>query len=135
MKKLLSIAIACLFAISTQAQNTPANTSPSSAKTTPAQTSPTNAKQAQQATPAKASHDQVMMRDGKLWVSKDGKTVPMTSDMTMSNGTKLMTDGSYTTKDGKKMKMKNGDSMNMDGQVMKSDMPKKAAEPKAAQSK
>ncbi|MGZ4158565.1 MAG: DUF6799 domain-containing protein, partial [Bacteroidia bacterium] len=37
--------------------------------------------------------DGVMMKDGKMMVKKDGKTMPMDKDMTMKNGTVVMTDG------------------------------------------
>src|SRR5438876_3912480 len=98
MKKLLPIAIACLFAISLQAQ-TSTNT-----YTKPAPAAPTQATPAKQAAPMQpASKDCLMMKDNKMWVMKDGKTTAMTSDMTLSNGTKVMVDGSYMTKDGKKM--------------------------------
>lgn len=152
MKKLLPIAIACLFALSTQAQSTPASSPSSTTKATPAQSAPaTTPSSTTKAAPAqvapaserkapetaasKASRDGVMMRDGKMWVIKDGKSTAMTAEMTMSNGTKVMTDGTYMTKDGKKMKMKNGESMRMDGELMKAETPAKAPEPKAAPAK
>jgi hypothetical protein len=60
----------------------------------------------------------VMMRDGKMMVRKDGKTMEMDSDMTMPNGEKVMRDGRVMTKDGKSRMMKNGDAMDMKGMKM-----------------
>ena len=57
----------------------------------------------------KSKKDCVMMKDGKMMVMKDGKTMAMDKDMTMSNGTQVMTDGTVMKADGSKMMMKNGD--------------------------
>ena len=67
--------------------------------------------------------DHVMMMDGKMKMVKNGKEIPMDTDMTMGNGTKVMADGMCTKKDGTTMTMKNGDMMDMDGKMGK--MPKK----------
>lgn len=69
--------------------------------------------------------DHVMMKDGKMWVMKDGKTMMMDKDMTMSNGTMVSTTGKVTMSDGKSMMMKNGDMMDMEGMMGKHDMSKK----------
>ena len=45
--------------------------------------------------------------------------MPMEKDMTMKNGTKCMTNGECIMKDGKKMKMKEGDCMDMSGKMDK----------------
>ena len=50
---------------------------------------------------------------------KSGKMMPMEKDMTMKNGTKCMTNGECVMKDGKKMKMKEGDCMDMSGKMDK----------------
>lgn len=68
--------------------------------------------------------DHVMMKDGKMHVMKDGKTMPMDKDMTMANGTVVMTDGMCTMKDGKTMTMKEGDMMDMNGKMGKMKMGK-----------
>ena len=53
--------------------------------------------------------DGVMMKDGKMMMMKDGKPAgQMTKEMTMSNGTKVMTDGKMMMKDGGQMMMKDG---------------------------
>lgn len=62
--------------------------------------------------------DHVMMKDGKMWVMKDGKTMTMTKDMTMSDGTMVSTNGTVTMKDGSTKMMVNGDGMMMDGMMM-----------------
>jgi hypothetical protein len=61
----------------------------------------------------------VMMKDGKMWVMKDGKSMEMTKTMTMTNGTMVMTDGTVKTKAGKTMMMKEGESMTMNGKMKK----------------
>ncbi|MEP7231981.1 MAG: DUF6799 domain-containing protein [Ginsengibacter sp.] len=72
---------------------------------------------AQTKTKAATMKDCCMMKDGKMMVMKDGKTMPMEKDMTMKNGTMVMTNGECTMKDGKKMMMKEGDCMEMSGKM------------------
>ena len=62
--------------------------------------------------------DHVVMQNGKMMAMKEGKLMPMEKDMTLKNGTKCMTDGTYITKDGKKSKMKEGEMMDMNGKMM-----------------
>lgn len=69
--------------------------------------------------------DCVMMKDGKMWVMKDGQKSEMTETMTLSNGTSVMTDGSVKTTDGKTMMMKDGDMMDMNGKMKSKKMDKK----------
>lgn len=59
--------------------------------------------------------DGCMMKDGKMMCMTDGKTMPMHKAMTMKNGTKCKANGKCKTKDGTKMKMKEGECMNMSG--------------------
>lgn len=59
----------------------------------------------------------VMMKDGKMMVMKDGNTMMMDKDMTMSNGTMVMTDGNVKMKNGKMMMLKEGDCVMMDGKM------------------
>ncbi len=66
--------------------------------------------------------DCCMMKDGKMMVMKNGKTMPMDKDMTMKNGTKCMTTGECTMKNGKKMMMKEGDCIEMSGKMGKCSM-------------
>jgi hypothetical protein len=66
--------------------------------------------------------DGCMMMNGKMMMIKDGKMSAMKKQMTMSNGTKCMVDGMCVKKDGTKMTMKDGDHMDMSGNIH----PKKA---------
>ncbi|WP_310554915.1 DUF6799 domain-containing protein [Flavobacterium sp.] len=68
--------------------------------------------------------DCCMMKDGKMMVMKNGKTMPMNKDMVMKNGTTCMTNGECTMKDGTKMQMKNGDCMEMSGKMCNDKMKK-----------
>ena len=75
--------------------------------------------------------DHVMMMGGSIKMVKNGYEMPMDKDMTMGNGTKVMTDGMCIKKDGTKMTMKNGDMMDMDGKMSKmSNKSKKAKKSK-----
>jgi uncharacterized protein YdeI (BOF family) len=51
----------------------------------------------------------VLVKDGKMVMVKDGDMMPMNSEMTMSNGTKVMEDGAIIRK------MNEGEMMMMDG--------------------
>ena len=64
------------------------------------------------------SSDGIMMKDGKLMITQNGKTMPMETEMTLENGTRVMTDGTYMDKNGSIMRMKNGDHMMMSGKMM-----------------
>ena len=81
-----------------------------------------------QSSMSKMSHakkDCVMMKDGKMMEMKGGKTMMMDEDMTLSNGTIVMKDGTVKMKDGKTMMMKEGQCMYMDGKMSTSMMMKK----------
>jgi Domain of unknown function (DUF6799) len=66
-----------------------------------------------------AEMDGIMMNHGKMMMMKDGKPAgPMPSDTTMSNGTKVMMDGTIMQQDGTKASMKDGQMMMMDGKIM-----------------
>jgi hypothetical protein len=69
--------------------------------------------------------DCVMMKDGKMMVMKGGNTTDMSENMTLKNGTTVMTDGSVKMKNGKTMKMKDGDAMYMNGKMEKMKMKSK----------
>ena len=60
----------------------------------------------------------VMMKDGKMMMMDGKATGPMEHEMTMSDGTKVMTNGMVKMKDGKEMPMKDGQMMMMDGKMM-----------------
>ena len=61
--------------------------------------------------------DCCMMKGSKMMCVKGGKTMPMKKEMTMKNGTKCMTNGECVMKDGTKMKMKEGECMDMSGRM------------------
>ena len=61
--------------------------------------------------------DGCMMMDGKMMMLKHGKMTAMKKQVTMSNGTTCMMDGKCINKDGTKTKMKEGDHMDMDGNM------------------
>ena len=63
--------------------------------------------------------DHCMMIKGKMYMMKDGKKTLMDKPMTLSNGTECNPDGMCKMKDGTIMKMKNGDMIDMDGNMMK----------------
>ena len=61
------------------------------------------------------------MRDGILQIVHDG--VAISSDITLSNGTTIKTDGTVVSKDGSKVMLSEGDCVDNDGMLMK-DNPK-----------
>jgi Ni/Co efflux regulator RcnB len=67
-----------------------------------------------------ALRDGIMMHGGKLIVMKEGKASTMTEDMTMANGSMVMKDGSVKMKDGSTTMLKNGDHMDMQGNIVHS---------------
>jgi hypothetical protein len=111
MKKLIVVFIA--IAISTgayaQADSTNRKTSPKDM----------NKNQNVQNNPVDKSHpDGVMMQNGKMMKVKNGQMTILDQDMTLSNGTKVMSDGTYINKDGAKMMLKEGQHMDMSGNMI-----------------
>ncbi len=68
---------------------------------------------------AQEKPDGVIMKDGKMMVVKDGKISVMDKDLLLSNGTKIMSNGTIVKKDGSKIMMKEGDYKDMSGNVVK----------------
>ncbi len=62
--------------------------------------------------------DGLMMKDGKMWMTKNGKTMPMDAEVTLDNGIRVMTDGTYMDKNGTTMRLKNGESISMAGKMI-----------------
>ena len=61
----------------------------------------------------------VIKHDGKMMMMENGKPAgAMDHDMTMSDGTKVMTNGMVKMKDGTEKPMKDGQMMTMDGKIM-----------------
>jgi len=65
----------------------------------------------------KSSANYCMMKNGQMTMMKNGKPMPMTKNMTMSDGSVCLTDGTCKMKDGTVMKMKEGQCMMMDGKM------------------
>jgi len=59
---------------------------------------------------SQTTHDEYMvMQGGKMMMAHGGKMMPMTENMTMTDGTLCMTDGTCKRKDGTVVKLKEGD--------------------------
>ena len=73
--------------------------------------------------------DGVMMHRGKMMTMKAGKPVgPMTANLTMSDGSQVMTDGTVE-KDGKTLRLKDGQMIMMDGKIMEGGKAARMANP------
>lgn len=66
--------------------------------------------------------DHIMMKDGKVMMIKEGKSMPLDKELPLSNGAKVTPDGTVMMKDGTKTMMKEGDMMGLDGEMVKHDM-------------
>jgi hypothetical protein len=58
------------------------------------------------------------MADGKMMMVVDGKTVTMEKEMKTKNGDVVMLDGTVKSSNGKSIKMKNGDCIDMSGKMI-----------------
>lgn len=65
----------------------------------------------------KSHPDGVVMQNGKMMMVKKGQMTIMDHDMTMSNGTKVMSDGNYIEKNGTKNMMKEGQHIDTSGNL------------------
>ncbi|MFT3910825.1 MAG: hypothetical protein QM737_15515 [Ferruginibacter sp.] len=61
--------------------------------------------------------DGLLMKDGKMMQMKDGQAIAIEKDITLKNGTIVMTDGTIKTKGGKTIILKNGDWIMTDGTI------------------
>ena len=107
MKRLLILAIGFLFSIPLHAQTK--MTEKADTKLSPTKT------------------DGLLMKDGKMMQMKDGQAVAIEKDVTLKNGTIVMTDGTIKTKDGKTVILKDGDWIMMDGSIKYKPAKKKTA--------
>lgn len=65
-----------------------------------------------------AAWNYIAMKDGKVWVMKDGKNSELTETATLLDGTQVMKDGSYMEKPGAEKKMlKEGEAITWEGKV------------------
>jgi flagellar basal body rod protein FlgG len=63
--------------------------------------------------------DGVLMQNGKVMQVKNGQLTQLqNNDLTFSNGTRIMSDGTWITKDGTKTMMKEGQHMDMSGNLI-----------------
>ena|SRR2546428_606456 len=60
-----------------------------------------------------------MMKNNKMMVMKDGQTSAMQKDVTLLNGITVKTDGTIMKKDGSTAKLKNGECIDMSGNITK----------------
>jgi hypothetical protein len=66
----------------------------------------------------KAHPDGVMLVDGKVMMIKDGKMTKLESDTYLNNGTKVTPEGMCTDKTGTSMMMKEGEHLDMEGNMV-----------------
>jgi len=127
MKKLIVVFVAIAISAGAYAQagSTNGKTSPQDLKNKQNQNVQNNPQdlnknqnQNVQNNPVDKSHpDGVMMQNGKMMKVKNGQMTSIDHDMTLSNGTKIMSDGTCVKKDGTKMTMKEGQHMDMSGNL------------------
>jgi hypothetical protein len=63
--------------------------------------------------------DCVIMKDGAMYVVKDGEQTEMLKAVIMSNGTKVLANGEVFLKNGETFKLENGDVVYMNGKLEK----------------
>lgn len=112
MKKLLIVCTALLLNTAVNAQDATRQTT----TTTTQEAQQSSATQTNVGTDAKMA-DGVVMKDNKMWVMKGGKTMEMTSDMTLRDGSVVMVNGMVKHTDGSTVQMKNGERIDVNGKV------------------
>lgn len=75
-------------------------------------------KDAEKKAEKKAELNHIAMKDGKVWIMKDGETTQLNETITLNDGTQVMKDGSYLEQ-GKteKKTLKEGEAINWKGKV------------------
>ena len=68
-------------------------------------------------TQQKKSMDCCLMKNGKIYELKNGKETLIEKEMTLKNGTVVSPDGTCKMKEGKTMKMKEGQCCDMNGKI------------------
>jgi hypothetical protein len=66
----------------------------------------------------KSSTDGIVMQNGKVMQTKNGQTSVLNQKITLSDGTQIMADGTCIKKDGSKMTLKEGQRMDLSGNVV-----------------
>jgi hypothetical protein len=61
--------------------------------------------------------DGFVKKDGKTVMVKDGKFTTLKKDVTLSDGTVVMTNGSFKTNDGTATELKDGDHLDLNGKL------------------
>ena len=64
---------------------------------------------------AVAGNEHLVMKDGKMLHNINGKEMQMQNDMILKNGTTMKPDGSYQLKNGKQLRFRDGQCMDMNG--------------------
>ena len=72
------------------------------------------------------SKDYIILKDGKINLVKGSNITPIESDMTLTNGTVISTNGSVKSSEGTTVLLKEGEKIDLDGKmIMKTDESKK----------
>lgn len=64
---------------------------------------------------AVVKNEHMVMKDGKMFHNMDGKEMQMQNNMTLKNGMMVNPDGSYQLKNGKQLRLRDGQCMDMNG--------------------
>ena len=113
MKKLILVFVAIAITAGAYAQDGSTNR-----KMSPQDLNNTQKQNLQNNPVDKPNPDGVMMQNGKMMMVKNGQMTSLDHDMTMSNGTKIKSDGTCIKKDGTKKMMKEGQHMDMSGNMI-----------------
>ena len=67
--------------------------------------------------PSTPVSDGIKMQKGSMIVYKNGKASAMTSEMVLEDGSRVMMDGTVIRKSGTKLRLKEGDHIDMNGRI------------------
>ncbi|MEX2485390.1 MAG: DUF6799 domain-containing protein [Brumimicrobium sp.] len=124
MKKLILVFTAIVITASAYALNDSTNK-----KTSPLDLNNIQNQNFQNDTIDKKYPDGVIMHNGQVMEVKNGEMTLLDRDITMNNGTRVMRDGTFTEKDGVKIKMKDGQHIDMKGNITHSKTTKSSKKP------
>lgn len=60
-------------------------------------------------------HDHLMVRDGKMLQVRDGQEAAVTSPLILNNGATVNPDGTVRMRNGKQLRLRDGECLDMDG--------------------